>query len=133
MSNDTFLSDGLTRGRISPATANLQKEIKIVLQELLEANGGAHYNYEVQKITLGVGGLGRGENLPCKDVLLTTAGTTEQLTIVDSVDSDTDGDANGLLLPDVDAAGAILIKVDNVGRLRFYGTAAAVIYILARK
>jgi hypothetical protein len=130
---DVFISDGQTRKRISPATTDLQREIKAVLQELLEADGGAHYTFEVQKLTLGGDSLGRGVDLACKDVQITTAGTDVQLTIVDSAGSDVDGDAEGWLVPDVDAAGAVPIKVDNVGRLRFYGTAGAIIYILVRK
>lgn len=43
MSNDTFLSDGLTRKRISPATANLQREIREVLKAIQEGgrSGGS--------------------------------------------------------------------------------------------
>ena len=129
MSSDVFISDGLTRERISPATANLQREIRNVLQEILDEG---HENFETQAITLGGGSLGRGENLVCKDVLLTTDGTDVQLTIVDSIDDDTDGDTQGWLMPDLDATGAIPLKVDNVGRLRFYGTAGKIVYILAR-
>lgn len=36
---DTFLSDGLTRGRISPATANIQREIRAILQEIRDSGG----------------------------------------------------------------------------------------------
>lgn len=133
MTTHAKLVDGLTNETISPATANLQRELRQILQQILEADGGVHYGFEVQKLTLGAGGLGRGENLACKDVQITTAGTDVQLTVVDSADSDDDGDAQGFLLPDVDAAGAFSLKVDNVGRLRFYGSAAAVVYILVRK
>lgn len=126
-------SSQVNGNRINPATQELQREIRTVLQELKDAEGGAHYNFETQKIVIGSDGLGRGENLACKDVQITTAGTDVQLTIVDSVDNTDDGDANGWLIPDVDAARATTIKVDNVGRLRFYGSSAAVVYILVRK
>ena len=127
---DTFISDGINHERISPATTNLQREIK---NELQNANEAGHYNFEVQKLTLGGDGLGRGERLACRDVQITTAGTDVQLTIVDSANSDDDGTVEGWLIPDVSATGAVPIKVDNVGRLRFFGASGAVIYILIRK
>lgn len=39
MSSDVFLSDGLSRERISPATANLQREIREVLKAIQEGGG----------------------------------------------------------------------------------------------
>lgn len=133
MSSDVFISDGLTRKRISPASEGLQREIKTVLQELLESEGGGHYNYETQAITIGGGKLARGVDCLCKDVQLATGGSDVQVTVVDSADSDTDGDTQGFLLPTIATGSPVIIKVDNVARLRFYGTAAAVVYILARK
>ena len=130
---DTFLSDGLTRERISPATANLQREIKTVLQEILENDGGAHYNYETQAITIGGDKLARGVDLACKKVWLATGGSDVQVTIVNSADSDIDGDTQGFLLPTITTGSPLPLIVDNVARLRFYGSGAAVVYILARK
>jgi hypothetical protein len=129
MSSDVFISDGLTRERISPATANLQREIRDVLQEILDEG---HENFETQAITLGGGGLGRGVNLPCKDVQIATNGTDVQVVIVDSADSGDDATTQGFLLSSLVTASPLPVKVDNVGRLRFIGSAAAVVYILAR-
>ena len=39
MSSDVFLSDGLTRKRISPASENLQREIRQILQAIQEGGG----------------------------------------------------------------------------------------------
>ena len=134
MSSDVFLSDGLSRERISPATANLQREIREILQETLEKNiGGEHYNFEVQKITLDSNGVGNGDVLPCKDVRLSTDGSDLTVTIKDSADGAGDGDANGFLLPTIATGAPVIIQVDNVGRLRFYGTGAKIVYVLARK
>lgn len=130
---DTFLSDGLTRERISPATANIQREIKTILQEILENDGGAHYNYETQAIVIGGDSLAKGVNLACKKVWLSTGGSDVQVTVVDSADSTIDGDTQGFLLPTITTGSPLSLVVDNVGRLRFYGSAAAVVYILARK
>ena len=127
--SDTYISrpDG---ERIDPATADLQREIRAVLQEINEAG---HYNFETQAITLGGDGLGRGVDLACKDVQIATNGTDVQVVIVDSVDSDDDATTQGFLLSSLVTASPLPIKVDNVGRLRFIGSAAAVVYILARK
>lgn len=133
MAQHSKLVDGLTNETISPATANLQREIRAILQEILESEGGKHYNFETQAITLGVGGLGRGVNLACKDVQIATNGTDVQVIIVDSADSDDDATTQGFLLSSLVTASPLLIKVDNIGRLRFIGSAAAVVYILARK
>lgn len=130
MSNDTFLSDGLTRKRISPATVDLQREIRGVLQEILDEG---HENFETQAITLGGDGLGRGVNCPCKDVQLATGGSDVQVVVVDSVGNDDNATTQGFLLPTITTGSPVIIKVDNVGRLRFIGSAAAVVYILARK
>lgn len=131
---DAYLSDGLTKKRISPATANLQREIREILKETLEKNvGGEHYNFEIQKITLDANGVGNGDVLPCKDIQLSTDGADVTVTIKDSFGDSGDGDANGFLLPTMATGAPVLIKVDNVGRLRFFGTAAKIIYVLARK
>ncbi|KKN71213.1 hypothetical protein LCGC14_0422560 [marine sediment metagenome] len=42
MSSDVFISDGLTRERISPATANLQRELRDLLQTIQEGSAGAY-------------------------------------------------------------------------------------------
>ena len=42
MSSDVFLSDGLTRKRISPATETLQREIREILKAIKESGGGAY-------------------------------------------------------------------------------------------
>ena len=134
MSSDVFLSDGLTRERISPATANLQREIREILQATREDNdGGRHYNFEVQKIVLDSNGVGNGDVLPCKDVRLSTDGSDVTVTIKDSADDVGDGDANGFLLPTIATGAYPPLQVDNVGRLRFYGTASKIVYVLARK
>ena len=39
---DTYLSDGLTRKRISPATETLQREIREILKATKESGGGAY-------------------------------------------------------------------------------------------
>jgi len=39
MGRDTFLSDGLTGKRISPATENLQRELRSILQEIRDSGG----------------------------------------------------------------------------------------------
>ena len=126
---DTFLSraDGQ---RIDPAIAGLQREIKAVLQELLDEG---HENYETQAITIGGDSLGKGVELACKKVWLATGGSDVQVTIVDSADSTIDGDTQGFLLPTITTGSPLSLVIDNVGRLRFYGSAAAVVYILARK
>ena len=126
---DTFLSraDGQ---RIDPAIAGLQREIKAVLQELLDEG---HENYETQAITIGGDSLGKGVELACKKVWLATGGSDVQVTIVDSADSTIDGDTQGFLLPTITTGSPLPLVVDNVGRLRFYGSATAVVYILARK
>ncbi len=134
MSSDVFISDGLTRKRISPASADLQREIRELLHEIKENDvGGQHYNFEVQKITLNGDGIGNGDVLPCKDVQLSTDGSDVTVTIKDSADDSGDGDANGFLLPTMATGAPVTIQVDNVGRLRFFGTAVKIVYILARK
>ena len=133
MSSDTFISDGLTRERISPATANLQRELRDLLQTIQEDNTGSrHYNFEVQKIILDGNSIGNGDVLPCKDVQLSTDGADVTVTIKDSATDTGDGDANGFLLPTMATGAPVPIQVDNVGRLRFYGTAGKIIYVLAR-
>ena len=129
MTQHSKLVDGLTNKTISPATANLQREIRQILEQILDEG---HESFRTQKIVIGIDKLGKGAELACKDVQLVTDGTDVQLTIVDSADSDVDADTQGWLMPDLDAAGAIPLKVDNVGRLRFYGTAGKIVYILAR-
>lgn len=129
MASHVKLVDGLTNKTISPATANLQREIRTILQEIRDEG---HENFETQAITLGAGGLGRGVNLACKDVQIATNGTDVQVVIVDSADSDDDATTQGFLLSSLVTASPLLVKVDNVGRLRFIGSAAAVVYILAR-
>ena len=134
MSNDVFVSDGLTRERISPSTANLQREIREILQATREDNdGGKHYDFEVQKITLDSNKVGNGDRLSCKDVRLSTDGADVTVTIKDSADDIGDGDANGFLLPTIATGAYPSLQVDNVGRLRFYGTAGKIVYVLARK
>lgn len=130
MTQHSKLVDGLTNETISPATANLQREIRSILQEIRDEG---HENFETQAITLGGGGLGRGVDLACKDVQIATNGTDVQVVIVDSADSDDDATTQGFLLSSLVTASPLIVKVDNVGRLRFIGSTAAVVYILARK
>ena len=130
MTQHSKLVDGLTNATISPATANLQREIREVLQELLDEG---HYNYETQAITIGGDSLGKGVNLACKKVWLATGGSDVQVTVVDSADSTVVGDTQGFLLPTITTGSPLALAVDNVGRLRFYGSADAVVYILVRK
>ncbi|MCK5602081.1 hypothetical protein KAR91_09435 [Candidatus Pacearchaeota archaeon] len=131
--NDVFISDGLTRSRISPATENLQREIRELLRAIEEGEDVKHYNFEVQKIVLDGNGVGNGDKLSCKDVQLSTDGADVTVTIKDSADDTGDGDANGFLLPTITTGAPVIIRVDNVGRLRFYGTAGKIVYVLARK
>lgn len=134
MTQHSKLVDGLTNETISPATANLQREIREILQATREDNDGdRHHNFEVQKITLDGNKIGNGDKLSCKDVRLSTDGADVTVTIKDFADDTGDGDANGFLLPTITTGAYPPLQVDNVGRLRFYGTAGKIVYILARK
>ncbi len=129
---DNYLSQ-VNGNRINPATQELQREIRDFLQALKEGEDVKHYDFEIQRIVLDANKVGNGDVLPCKDVQLSTDGADVTVTIKDSADDAGDGDANGFLLPTMATGAPVKIRVDNVGRLRFYGTAAKIIYVLARK
>ena len=62
MTQHSKLVDGLTNKTISPATENLQREIREILKATREDSiGDRHYNFEVQKIILDGNGIGNGD------------------------------------------------------------------------
>ena len=128
---DTYLSnkDG---NRVDPASQDKLEEVRLYLQHILESpggEGGDSYLYRTQKVTIGADSLGRGQNQPCKSVTVTTAGQTGvKVTVADPGD-DKDGDTNGYL---ISSTMSQEFFVTNCNRLRFYGTSADDIHLLAR-
>lgn len=122
--------------RISPAVESLQRATKDLLQDQKDSSDRPTDTFGTQKLAITTaGGLtGRGENQACKSVeISTSAGSVVYMTVLDTVNEDTDADSEDFLLPAGDDAQPYKLVVNNVGRLRFYGANGNNVHILWRK
>ena len=126
---DTFISDGLTRERISPSTENLQREIRDVLSQAEErqadslstpSTGGG-----TQKLTIpGDPYQVAGSDQACRSVLVVhTSDNAVYMNISAVATADSFPIPKNVVLP---------IPIDNCDKLNFFGTTADTIRLLWR-
>jgi hypothetical protein len=118
--------------KINPATEETQIDIEAMLNGLLTLADKPTDRFVTQKIIIDPDGVGKGVNQACKKVYIATDGSDVKMAIRDTVDEDNDADTNDFLLPTLDDALPVELMLNNAGRLRFYGTAAKIVYLLIR-
>ena len=126
---DTFISDGLTRERISPATENLQREIRDVLSQTEEQQAKSlsipSTTGGTQKLTIPgdpyqVAGVAQA----CRSVLVVhTSDNAVYMNIGTVATADSFPIPKNVVLP---------IPIDNCDKLNFFGTTADTIRLLWR-
>ena len=111
---DTFVSRGSTRGRIDPATEDLQRDIKTELQKSTASNS---LNWGTKRVTIQGDGVAVGPDQPCRTCIISHTHTT---IYVGSTDEGTP-DALSFLLP---TDTYLEIPIKNLNKLSFFGTVA---------
>ncbi len=121
--SDVFISKGSTRGRIDPATEDLQQDIKTELQKSVATNS---VNFGTQRITLSGAGLGAGASQACRECWISFETTANvHLAIKNSGDADA---TDFLLPPNV----IIPLPVRNTSQIKLFGDSADLIYLMWR-
>jgi len=123
--SDVFISKGSTRGRIDPATEDLQRDIKTELQKSTASNS---LNWGTKRVTIQGNGVGVGPNQPCRTCVISHTVTDTSPVYVGSTDEGTP-DALSFLLP---TDTYLEIPVRNTNKLSFFGIAGEFVHILWR-